>query len=167
MDKLAIAIIKRSHGVKGYLRIKSLSGETDHFVSLKRVFIKERDAEKVFTVEDIRAVSPDGLLIKLKGIDSPETSKSFVGKEILVERKYASQLKKGEYYISDLCQCDVYKGNEVIGHVKSVINAGNADLLEVLSKNGEVLMIPFINRFVDNVDIGNGKIYLMQDYEAP
>lgn len=167
MEKLAIAIIKRSHGVKGYLRIKSLSGETDHFISLKRVFIKERDTEKRFTVEDIRAISPDGLLIKLKGINSPEASKHFVGKEILVERKYASQLKKGEYYISDLCKCNVYKNSKVIGHVKSVINAGNADLLEVLSESGEILMIPFIDHFVDKVDTGNGKICLTQDYEVP
>ena len=90
-----------------------------------------------------------------------------MGKEILVERKYASPLKKGEYYIKDLCQCNVYKKDELVGHVKAVLGAGYNDLLEVSGVNGEILMIPFINHFVSVIDIKEKKIMLTRNYEKP
>jgi len=167
MEKLAIAVIKRSHGVKGFLRIKSLSGETNHFVSLKKIFIREEGRERSFLIESIKVISKDNLLIKLEGIDSPEATRTILGKEILVERKYASPLKKGEYYIKDLCQCNVYKKDELVGHVKAVLDAGYNDLLEVSGVNGEILMIPFINHFVSAIDIKEKKIMLTHNYEKP
>jgi len=167
MEKLTIAIIKRSHGVKGLLRIKSLSGETNHFISLKKIFIRREGKLRGFVIENIKVVSKDNLLIKLEGIDSPEAARGIIGKEILVDRKYAAPLKSGEYYIADLCQCNVFKKDELIGHVKSVIGAGYNDLLEVSGVKGETLMIPFIGHFVFNVDVENKKIMLTQNYEKP
>ena len=39
MGRLAIGRIKKSHGVKGFFKVYSYSGETQHFKALKEVYL--------------------------------------------------------------------------------------------------------------------------------
>ncbi|MCK5197610.1 MAG: 16S rRNA processing protein RimM, partial [Spirochaetales bacterium] len=55
MDEIAIGKIRTSHGVKGFLKVLSFSGETEHFLELKEFVLKKNGKTKVLTVESIRA----------------------------------------------------------------------------------------------------------------
>ena len=41
-EKLVIGIIRTSYGIKGELKVKSLSGETAHFLALKYIYLKKK-----------------------------------------------------------------------------------------------------------------------------
>ncbi len=155
MDKLVTGIVKRSHGVKGFLRVKSLSGETRHFLNLEAVYIKDGNREIEYNVEAIKIIGGGDILLKLEGIDTPEYGKRFIGREILVDREKAAPLGEGEYYIADLYNCAVFFDNRHVGQVKSVMGGGRGEFLEIMGDEGRVLIIPFDKYFIENVDIEN------------
>ncbi len=165
MDKLVTGIVKRSHGVKGFLRIRSMSGETKHFGDIKKVYIKTSEGEREYTVEAVRFISGQDVLLKLQGIDTPEYGKKFIGREILVDREKAAPLREGEYYIADLCKCNIYSGGAIIGRVKSVVEGGQAEFLEVVRGDGKTFIVPFSSHFVEDVNIAEKVIRLKGEHE--
>ena len=164
MDRFVIGIIRTSHGVEGFLKVKTLSGETDHFYRLKNVFLKKEGKEKTFDVEKVKPFGGD-VLLKVKGIDNPEEAKLFSNWEILVDRKDAAPLAEGEYYNSDLCACSLIRNSEVLGKVVSVIEGGAGDLLEIETTNGKVILIPFINEWIGTVDLQKKEIELKEGWD--
>ena len=91
-------------------------------------------------------------------------AKLLVNQEVWVERAYASPLNQGEYYIADLCQCNILLNYEVVGKIKSICEGGAADLLEINHKNGKNYFIPLIDKFIKNVDISAKKVHLQEDF---
>lgn len=148
-EKIAIGRVSKAHGVRGDLRIISLSGERDHFLSLREVTVVQGSAERVFAVENIR-LHGKGILAKFSGINSPEEAGRLTGGLIMTEREHACPLLEGEYYQADLLECRVlYRGNEV-GRVTAVVESGPKDLLEV-STGGGTRLIPFEDEYIGDV----------------
>jgi 16S rRNA processing protein RimM len=131
-------------------------------LQFKKVYILKNKRYEAFFIEKIRGLQK-ALIIKVYGINSPEEVKKYNRCEIWVEKKYASSLKRNEYYVSDLCQCYVYFKGKRIGKITSVYEAVNADLLEIIDGNDKVSIIPFLDHFVGEVDIENKHIHLRED----
>ena len=160
IDTLAIGIIRGTHGVSGYLKVKSFSGEGEHFSSLKQIRLVNGDRTSQGIVEDVR-ISSSMILLKLEGIDSPETGKKFNGWEIWVPRKEASRLAKDEFYVADLDGCEIVVDGALRGVVSGVVESGPVDLLEVTHDNDRKTYIPFRDQFVGNVDVSKKRIELL------
>ncbi len=162
MDRLAIGKVLKSHGLKGFINVRSFSGDFDHFHRLREVYLLKKGVPVLYRIEAVRAHS-DMILLKLQGVDTPEKAKEISGSSIWVEREYASPLSNGEYYVGDLCSCSIHKNDRDVGRVKSVIDSGAGDLLEVVFHDGKVLMIPLMEHYIDKVDINERKIFLKED----
>lgn len=163
MDKLVIGIIRRSHGVRGLMRVASLSGESEHFLSLETVTLRKESREAVFRVEQCRIMGAD-ILMKLEGLDTPEAVGGYASWEICVPRELASPLRDGEYYITDLCGCSlVYDGKEV-GTVRSIIDAAASQMLEVVLPVGRTCLVPFMNEHVGGIDLEGRTIELKSEW---
>ena len=160
MERVAVGIIRTSHGVHGYVKVMSLSGETGHFFELQQVSIRRDGKEKVYRVQEVKSFR-DGVLMKLEGVDTPEAGKDLAGSELWVGRESAAPLMEGEYYISDMVGCYlVYEGTRC-GEVVAVSETGIADLLEVKTERG-LRMIPFSSKFVGEVNLESGTIELLE-----
>jgi 16S rRNA processing protein RimM len=166
MDKLAIGVVRRPHGVRGLMRIMSLSGEYAHFFNLKKVGLSKNGREIEFTVESCRQSGAE-LLIKLSGIDNPEEAKKYSSWEIRVPRELACPLRAGQFYISDLCGCDLYLKGIKAGTVRSVIEIANNDMLEIVDGEGRTFLVPFVNEHIGNVDIDKKSIELLSECFLP
>lgn len=151
MDGLAVGIIRTSHGVRGYVKVLSLSGEVEHLLALKSVLVRNKNREKEYRVEDTRPFK-DGILLKLEGIDNPEEGKALAGAELWVEREEAAPLAEEEYYIADLIGCDLVYGGSKVADILSIGGNGFDDLMEVKTGKG-IRIIPFTSRFVGAVDL--------------
>jgi len=163
---LAVGRIGKSHGLKGYLKVTSLSGEVKHLLQLKRVQVGSPGKLTVCDVEDVRPAATS-VLLKLAGIDDREQADTYRGLLLWVERRYASDLGEQEYYVADLQGCRLYRGETQIGSVVAVPEGGGGDFLEVESPQGDILIIPFSSHFVDSVDIAGRRIELTDAYEEP
>lgn len=161
MKKLAIGRIRTAHGVKGYLKVQSFSGETGHFLNLKEVVLKNKNREKVFRIEDVRPIG-SSVLFKLEGIDTPEHGKQYSGWDIWVDKNFASPLAEDEYYVCDMIGCKLIFNGKVVGTVRSITDNSISDLLEIITDHGSHL-IPFKDEFIGEVNIPEGRIELKDD----
>lgn len=162
MERIALGKICSSHGVRGNLKVKSFSGNTKHFLALKEVCLRKGEKEKFFEVERVE-LSGSGVLIKLKGIDSPEVGKIYAAWELWADRSYAQPLAEGEYYYSDLCGCSIVKDGTSYGIVRNVCEGGNGTLLDVETEKGNVF-VPFLGVFIGDVDTVRKTIELKVDW---
>lgn len=163
---LAAGRVQTSHGLKGYLKVKSLSGEIEHLLRLKSVHLGFPGELTLFKVEDVRR-GVGSVLLKLAGIDSRETAAGYRGQFVWVDRRFASVLGEQEYYISDLQGCRLFQGQILVGSVVSVPESGGGDFLEVETPEGKRLIVPFSRHFVGRVDIADRRIELTEAYEQP
>lgn len=149
MSKIVVGIIRGSHGLTGKFKVESTSGECEHFAHFDRVTLRNNLTEQTYLVESVEG-NVNSLLMKCKGIDTPEQAKLLSGYEILVTKDKACPLNEGEYYIEDLKQCNlVYYENDksnsnskiglaenaapikIIGPITDVLEGGSGKLLEV------------------------------------
>lgn len=160
---LVTGIVRSSHGLDGFVKVESSSGEIDHLVGLDEIYLRTGGAGGTVSRLDIEAVegSVHCLLMKFRGIDTPEQARKLAGSELLVPRDKACPLEKGEYYVCDLCQCVlVYKG-ETVGTITGVMEGGAGDLLEVALAEGATRLVPLRDEFIGKINLKARTVELM------
>ncbi|GHT50353.1 hypothetical protein FACS1894102_5800 [Spirochaetia bacterium] len=158
-DLFTIAILGQPFALEGFLKLHSLSGESDHIVKLKSVLVSDPDntdlrkksgdtfanvdskKAKLLEIEDVKVSGvkqPLNIFIKFKGINTAEDAKKLSGFELLVPRKNAAKLHKDEYYIEDLKGLQVVNQNGcVLGTIVDIVEGGNGSLARIEMANAE------------------------------
>ncbi len=161
MERIAVARIGKTHGVKGFLKILSFSGEYEHLSGLEECEIRFKTGKsRIVRVEEI-APFGDRALIKFANYDNPEDARSLTGGEIWAVKAFAAPLQAGEYYISDLIGCAVLFEGEVQGKIIGVAEIGQADLLEVKTGDKGFRYLPLKDEYVGKVSIEDKTIELV------
>jgi 16S rRNA processing protein RimM len=161
MELIAIGTVRTAWGVKGWLKLKSHSGEWSHFSDLESVSLKavNRNHVREYRIEGFRLQQGGGLM-KLAGIDSPEMGKTLAGYEILVSKDHASPLQEDEWYLDDLIGISLIdEEGKILGQISGLIEAAD-DLLEISKPDGKRFLVPFRSRFVGEPDIDKGTLVL-------
>ena len=163
MEEFVIGVIGKSHGVKGYVNIRSLSGETSHFYKLSDVSVVKNGIRKNLRIETVSGKGTGALLVKFDGIDTPEEVRKFANWEIVVPRKSGASLKKGEHYIADLKNLDLVSEGSVLGTLIDIVD-GSGDLLAEIQAHGDSFLIPYTARYFGEVDLENRRIDFLQPW---
>ncbi|MDA3950993.1 MAG: ribosome maturation factor RimM [Spirochaeta sp.] len=158
MSTVVIGRVRKPHGVRGAVKVESYSGEAGHFRALETVELV-RDG-RVRPMEIISVAVHNGVpVVQFRGIDTPEIARTISGWEIRVDREQAAKLDTNEYYAADLVGSIVVVDGEQAGRVRAVVDGSQAPLLEVeLSDGRSPVLIPFMDRFVGDVDTVAGRI---------
>jgi 16S rRNA processing protein RimM len=146
------AIAGQPFGVEGFLRLTSLSGELAHLLKLSSVLVRGAEcSEKRYEIERF-VQHGSNLLVKFKGIDTPEDAKKLRGAALVVERKDAAPLAEGEFYIEDLKGIPVSdESGGALGEISDIIEGGGGFLAEIRLTDGEKRLVPFRNEFFGEV----------------
>ena len=101
----------------------------------------------------------NGLVGKLSGYDDRDAAATLIGATIRIRRSQLPQAQRGEYYWTDLEGLEVVTLEGVsLGKVSHLFATGANDVLVVRDGTRERL-IPFVpERFVLEVDLGQGRI---------
>lgn len=160
-SRIAVGKIRRAHGVHGFLRFESFSGEVEHFSSIGVVELRGHGLLSAsYDVEEFRLNVPT-LLMKLSGVDDRDSAAALRGREIWVERCFAAPLGPNEYYLADLSGCELRQNGHVLGTVQAVIEAGAGDMLEAVTDEGRTVLVPFHRHFVLSTNVEEGVIELV------
>ncbi|MDR0878642.1 MAG: ribosome maturation factor RimM [Treponema sp.] len=165
-EQFVVALVGAPFGVKGFVKVKPLSGEIDHLLPLKSVLLRQNGKTKDIEIEE-SAPSFPGLVMKFHGFDSPEAAKALSGAELVTDREHASPLKPGEYYVEDLRGLAVKNGDtgDIIGHITDIIEGGGGDLAEIkLLTGGERKLVPFRSGFFSEIQPEKGNLTLLQPW---
>ena len=160
--RITVAEIVTTHGVRGNLKVKSLSDNEKRFEKGSKLFIDNEE----LTVES--SFDQKGLkVIKFEEYNDINDVLKFVGKDITIDKADIGKLSDDEYYIFDLEGLDVYDNGQKVGTIKEVVTGVYPnDVYIIESKNGEVYF-PALNATVKNVDLDKGIIEVkdFKDYE--
>ena len=158
-NKIPIAKIGKSHGIKGWQKLHFLTDFPEQFKPGR-----EFSSDKInLTIEKIDTKRK---LVKFKGIDTPEDAKKLTNRMLYTteeETRENVKLKKDEYFWFDIIGCEVFEDNKKLGIVKEIERADEDYLVintdENLIKEGypKRFLINF-KRNVEDVDVENKKI---------
>lgn len=162
-DLISIGKISKPIGLKGYLKVISLTDFPERFVKKKKFKIynekekttlldKYSDSE-YFTMKDV-IFDRDYIKILFENYEEINLVGKLVGCLIVLEEAERMQLEKGKYYLYDLIDADIIHHNEKIGKLISIENYGGQDLFKIkLDKEKKEVLIPFVDNFIKSVDI--------------
>ncbi|MDR2101899.1 MAG: ribosome maturation factor RimM [Treponema sp.] len=160
-EQFVVGLVGAPFGLKGFVKVRPLSGEIDHLKQLKQVLLRQEKAEKVYEVEEVFS-SSHVLTMKFQGIDTPEAARALKGAELVTDRSHAAPLKAGEFYVEDLRGLEVTTlSGEILGHITDIIEGGGGDLAEVGLTTGESRLVPFRNEFFGDIDPENRRAVLL------
>lgn len=159
MELIEYGKIVTTHGVNGELRIFPFSSSFHNFDIIYRLFIENDTGTqpREFAVEKKR-IHKRSILIKLRGIDTPEIAGGFVGRSVFLNREDLVQTDEDEYYWFELLGLDVVTSDgRFIGTVEHLMETPASDILIVTSGKDEFL-VPVNDKFILNIDIEKSEI---------
>ena len=155
-DYFKIGIITSSHGVRGEMKVFPTTDDTRRFKKCREVYIEDKTGLVMYEVESAR-VSPDKVLLKLKGIDTPEEAVKLRQRGIFVDREHAVKLSKDEYFIADLIGLQVRnEDGDRIGVIEEVLPTGANDVYQIAMDDGRELLLPAIKDCILEVNVEQG-----------
>lgn len=153
-NRVVIADIGRTRGIRGEVLARSQTDVPNRLRTLKRAQVRLTDGRDLSVELESAWEHKGDWVLKFQGIDSIEAAERLRGAELWVPWQERGRLMEGEYFQSDLLDCQVVeKGTEkVLGIVKGWQQYGGPPLLEVKREGGEVL-IPFVGAICQEVDL--------------
>lgn len=150
------------------MKIKSYTNPRENIFSYSKLLIKTDDAWKDTVVIDSRQCK-NRLLLKIKGIDSPERGRCYMGTDIATTYDQLPVVKDGQYYLHELLELNVVNLKGVIlGRVLDVIETAANDILVLGAnkKDKKQLLIPLVKDvYVKKVDLNLNTIYVDWPWE--
>lgn len=162
-EEMAVAIVGARFGVRGEVKLRSLSDEVEHLLKLESVTLRKGSERKTHRISESRRHSSD-VLVRFEGVESPEEARLLTGYEVWVPRELAAPLGEGEYYITDLIGLKLMLDGEHVGTVKSLWNSGAHDMIDVEKVDGTMVVVPFIERYIGRVDLETASIEVRVDW---
>jgi 16S rRNA processing protein RimM len=141
-DWIAVAVLGRPRGNRGELTAISLSSKPERFARLGQVRLDSGASVSDAEVEEVWEHGGE-LVFKFRGVDSISDAEKLRGAEVQVPRAERVELEPGEYFHSDLIDCEVVErsSGRRIGKVTRFEEYGGPPLLEI---DGGKVLIPFV-----------------------
>jgi len=153
-----VARVLRPHGCRGEVRLLPLTDFPGRFSDMRRVTLQKGDQRREMAVQGVRW-HQRVLLLKLAGVDDPETARTWQGAHLVVEKKDLVPLPPDSYYVFDLIGLAVFSGDgRELGHLADVMRTPANDVYVVDRPGGRPLLVPALKRVVRLVDVAGGRM---------
>ena len=158
---LVVGLITSCHGIKGQLKVKSLTDFEERFLKPGMRWIQKENEppSQIELTSGFKQPGKETFIVKLKGINNRDQAEQIKKYKILVKTKKLPKLKKQEFHLLELIDLQVKtleNGRlKIIGKVINLENEKNNLLVIELFKNQKKVLIPFVKEIVPLVDIKN------------
>jgi 16S rRNA processing protein RimM len=165
--RVLIGAIASAHGVRGEVKIKTFTGKPADVASYGPV--EDESGTRRFEIRKT-GVARGLVIARLAGIEDRNAAEALRGMRLYVGRDALGAKPKGSgpsdskgakelWFHADLIGLKaVDTGGKALGTVRSVLNHGAGDILEVADEAGATQLYPFAKRVVTKVDIAGGRI---------
>lgn len=161
---MQVGIITSTHGIGGEVKVFPTTDDAKRFQRLKQVFLDTGKEKLSLQIEHVKFFK-NMVILKFAGLDNIDDVVKYRQKSLYVERKDAVKLKKGEYFIADLIDIEVFTEEGArLGRLTDVITTGANDVYVVRlsqedgGKTGKEILIPAIRQCILDVNIEEKKM---------
>jgi 16S rRNA processing protein RimM len=166
-DRLILmGVFGAPQGVRGEIRIKSLTGEPSAIGAYGA--LTDKDRTRAFAFDSLRLLKDDILIARVAGVSTRQAAQALKGVEIFARRGQLPPPSEDEFYYDDLVGLEaVDAAGARLGRVVSLMNYGAGDVLEIApAKSGETLLLPFSKRVAPTIDFDAGRIVIEPPHEV-
>ena len=156
-SRICVGAIGGAYGVRGEVRVKSFCAVAEDIETYSP--LTSDDGKQTFHLALIRPAK-NGFVARIAEVASKEDADALKGTQLFADRAQLPSLPDDEYYHADLIGLQVLDaGGTVLGEVKSVLDHGAGDLLEIKRPgSSETVLLPFSLAAVPTVDLASGRI---------
>ncbi len=147
---LVVGFLRRAHGLHGELVMDLHTDFPERFRSGRKLFLGEE--HKPMTLSGVRPHA-NGMLVKFKGIETPEEAGQFRNQWVYVKATDVPSLPEGKIYQHELFGFEVVDENDtLLGELVEIIETGANNVYVVRDSNGRELLLPAISSVILNLD---------------
>ena len=141
-ERLVVAHVKGPHGMRGALRLESLTDDPRRFAVGSRL-MREGDKRPLTVAE--AASTPRGLIVRFEEVSDRDAAEALRGTYLEAP---APARRRGEYLWHEVVGTRVEDGaGRILGTVREIIRAGGGEVAVVDGPWGE-LLVPLVRAFV-------------------
>lgn len=155
--RIRVAKIGAAHGIRGEVR---LFVDADDPLEIRKLGTLEDEAGIPFKIAALRE-GKGHLIVRFEGISDRNAVERLRHRELFVPReRLAEHTEANTYYRADLVGLRVEtKDGAPLGTINAIQNFGAGDLLEIArADGGATFLIPFVDRYVPEVDIEQERV---------
>ena len=157
---ISIGKIVRPHGIRGELKVVSLTGWPEQFTQYQSLYVERVEGGGEWFVVEKSRPQGEQIILKLSGIDDREKAEFFRGRFLNIRKEESPTLPENFYYVSDLIGLKVYTSQgKRIGTVVDVMEMPAQDIY-VVDMGGKEILVPAVKFFVKKVDIEQKRIII-------
>ena len=160
MNKVTVGKIVNTCGLKGEVKVINYSDFIkDRYKKNNTLFVSdEKDISLNLTISSFRQ-NDKFIYLKFKEIDTIEEAEKLKECYLFVDSDQLKKIDDDTFYYYELLNMEVYYNDNNIGFISEVNDNGAQDLLRIKGKNINFL-VPFVNDFIEFIDVENKKIIL-------
>ncbi len=145
-----VGVLHRPHGLKGELVMEVITDFPERLQPGVKVFVGERYEPRV--IDGVRTHA-QGMVIKLSGIDSPESAGRLRSAGVYVKASDRPPLPEGTYYHHEIIGFELVDENEApIGKLREIMQTGANDVYVVIRRDGTEVLLPVIPGVILGID---------------
>jgi 16S rRNA processing protein RimM len=147
---LTVGFLRRPHGLQGEMIMDLHTDFPERMKSGRKLFIGEQ--HQPITLTNVRP-HQSGLLVKFKGIETPEDAGLLRNQWVYINAKNAPPLPSGQIYQHELFGFRVLDDNgNLLGEIVEIIETGANDVYVVKDDSGKEILLPAIPSVILKLD---------------
>jgi 16S rRNA processing protein RimM len=168
-DAVEVGRVAGAWGVKGWIRVVPHADDPQALFSSRRWYVQppepptlgpRRGWPALLRVSQVRAHA-DGIVAGIHDLDDRDEAESLRGARLFVARSSFPTAGEGEFYWVDLIGLAVRnRQGEDLGTVAGLLDTGVHSVLRVAPAEGPERLIPFVDAYVDHVDLAGRCIHV-------
>jgi 16S rRNA processing protein RimM len=157
---VTIGKIVAPFGIRGELKVRSLTDIPDRFVTLDAVYLSPNYI--AYTIEGVRPYKGEDMhLLKLRGVDDATAAETLRNSDICVPLSALPQLPPNSYYQHDIVGLQVFRlDGTLMGVIDDIMPTGGNDVYVIKAPNSEQILIPAIKDVVKQIDLIRRVMYI-------
>jgi len=149
---LSVGFLRRPHGLQGEIIMDLHTDFPERMKSGRKLFVGEE--YQPMTLTSVRPHQA-GLLVKFKGVETPEDAGKLRNQWVFIKAKDAPPLSDGKIYQYELIGFKVVDENEnALGTLVEILGTGANDVYVVKDDSGKELLLPAIPSVILDLDTG-------------
>ena len=159
---LTVGFLRRPHGLQGEIIMDLHTDFPERMKRGRKLFVGEE--HRPMTLTSVRPHA-SGLLVKFKGVETPEDAGTFRNQWVYVQSKDVPPLPDGQIYQHELLGFKVVEENDnELGELVEIIETGANEVYVVRDDSGKEILLPAIPSVILDLDIARRlmKVHLLE-----
>ncbi len=154
-EALKVGIIRGAHGIRGNVKVESLSDYAPRFSPGSILYLEKNNQE--LKIES-SSLAGRHILVKFFGIENRIQAEALRGLFLIIPKSRAALLPEGQYYYWQLEGLRVIQDEKELGIIREIKENPANDLYVMEKPNGERVYIPALKKIILKIDLEKGQM---------